>query len=48
MIMKKVMNGQKVVFKSIGFFTKENNESVIHKWKFMTCVWSYKYDINRK
>ena len=35
----KGINCYKGVFKSIRFFTKENNKSVIQKWKLITCVW---------
>ena len=36
---KKGMNGYKRLFKSIGFFPKDNYKSVLHKWKFITRVW---------
>ena len=34
----KKMDGYKGVLKSIGFFTKDNNKSVLQKLIFITCV----------
>ena len=35
----KGMNGYKVLLKAIGSITKENNKSIIQRWKFITFVW---------
>ena len=42
------MNGYKGVLKEIKSPPKDNNKSVLQKWKLITCVWWYKDDINRK
>ena len=42
---RKLLKGYKGVLKAIMFFTKMNTRSVVQKWKFITCVWIYKYDI---
>ena len=42
---RKGINFYKRVLKETKFFTKENIKSFIKKWKFITCVWWYKYDL---